>query len=164
MAQPADSVVARLVHERGDWLLRCAYLLTRSRDAALDLTQDTLARAWTARERVEAADHPDRYVLRIMLNLHRTTSRRSRLREVELLEAQGLAAAADPVAAVDEQHRIAHGLALLSDRQRSVLVLRYWADFDDAAIADVIGCRRATVRSLAARGMAALKSHLEAAE
>jgi RNA polymerase sigma factor (sigma-70 family) len=45
----------------------------------------------------------------------------------------------------------------LSPRQRVVIVLRYWADYDDAEIAEVLGCRRATVRSLAARGLAVIR-------
>ena len=32
----------------------------------------------------------------------------------------------------------------------AVVVLRYWANFSDRRIADMLGCRKATVRSLAA--------------
>jgi DNA-directed RNA polymerase specialized sigma24 family protein len=39
-----------------------------------------------------------------------------------------------------------------------VLVLRYYEDLDDSEIAELLGCRKSTVRSLAARGLAALRS------
>lgn len=39
-----------------------------------------------------------------------------------------------------------------------MLVLRHWADLDDSTIARIVGCRRATVRSLAARGLVGLRS------
>ena len=39
----------------------------------------------------------------------------------------------------------------LPDRQRLVVRLRYWEGFSEAEIADVLGCRPGTVKSLAAR-------------
>jgi RNA polymerase sigma factor (sigma-70 family) len=54
-------------------------------------------------------------------------------------------------------HDIEAAIRQLSPRQRAVIVLRYWADYDDVEIADVLGCRRATVRSLAARGLAVIR-------
>ncbi len=83
MTEP-DQALTALVEERGRWLVRCAYLLTRDRELALDLTQDTLVQAWRAWEKVSAADHPDRYLLRVMLNLHRSHHRRRRLPVVPL--------------------------------------------------------------------------------
>ena len=40
-----------------------------------------------------------------------------------------------------------------------MLVLRYYVDRRDAEIADALGCRQGTVRSLAARAFAALRAH-----
>lgn len=51
-------------------------------------------------------------------------------------------------------------LAHLSDDQRSAVVLRYWADWADAEIADALGCRTATVRSHLRRGLAGLRTNL----
>ena len=52
-------------------------------------------------------------------------------------------------------------LARLSDRQRTVIVLRYFSDMPDAQIAETLGARPATVRSLAHRAMAVLRKELE---
>jgi len=41
-------------------------------------------------------------------------------------------------------------------------VLRYWADWDEAAIAEALGCRRSTVRSHAKRGLDALRRAIDA--
>ena len=49
-------------------------------------------------------------------------------------------------------------LAELSERQRAVLVLRHYEQLTDAEIAEVSGCRQSTVRSLAMRGIAALRT------
>jgi len=43
-------------------------------------------------------------------------------------------------------------------RQRTALVLRYFEDLPDATIAELLRCRPATVRSLVARGLEALRT------
>jgi RNA polymerase sigma factor (sigma-70 family) len=45
----------------------------------------------------------------------------------------------------------------LSERQRAVLVLRYYEGLADREIAALLGCREASVRSLARRGLAAMR-------
>lgn len=49
-------------------------------------------------------------------------------------------------------------LAGLPHRQRVVLVMRYYLGHSDAEIAETLGCRRGTVRSLASRALADLRS------
>ena len=48
----------------------------------------------------------------------------------------------------------------LSDRQRTVLVLRYYEDLPDAEIAVFLGCSAATVRSVAARALTRIHHRL----
>jgi RNA polymerase sigma factor (sigma-70 family) len=57
-------------------------------------------------------------------------------------------------------HDIEVAIRQLSPRQRAGIVLRYWADYDDTEIAEVLGCRRTTVRSLAARGLTAIRQRV----
>ena len=45
----------------------------------------------------------------------------------------------------------------LPERQRAVLVLRYYEDLDDAAIAEILDCSAVTVRTHAMRGLATLR-------
>jgi DNA-directed RNA polymerase specialized sigma24 family protein len=49
-------------------------------------------------------------------------------------------------------------MAHLSQRQRTAIVLRFFHDLDDAAIAASIGCRPATVRSLISRALVAMRA------
>ena len=51
-------------------------------------------------------------------------------------------------------------LAGLSRRRREVLVLRYWLGLPEAEIAEVLGISPGTVKSTAARGIAALARQL----
>lgn len=45
----------------------------------------------------------------------------------------------------------------LPDRQRAVLVLRYYEDLDDATIAQILDCSPVTVRTHAMRALANLR-------
>jgi RNA polymerase sigma factor (sigma-70 family) len=48
----------------------------------------------------------------------------------------------------------------LPRQQRAVIVLRYYESLSDLEIAEVLGCRTATVRSNASRALAALRVEL----
>jgi RNA polymerase sigma factor (sigma-70 family) len=53
-------------------------------------------------------------------------------------------------------------LRALPTRQREVLVLRYYLDLSETEIADTMGISRGAVKSHASRGIAALRTSLEA--
>jgi RNA polymerase sigma factor (sigma-70 family) len=65
-------------------------------------------------------------------------------------------------------HAVAHAerdalrteLDKLPKRQRTVLVLRYYAGMSDVEIAEMLGCRPGTVRGYASRALAALRVEL----
>jgi RNA polymerase sigma factor (sigma-70 family) len=44
----------------------------------------------------------------------------------------------------------------LTERQREVLVLRYWSDMTEAQIAETLGLSRGTVKSTASRALVAV--------
>lgn len=61
------------------------------------------------------------------------------------------------VESVVDREWLWQALARLPDRPRIVLVLRYFNDLPDGQIAEILACPDSTVRSLAARGLAALR-------
>jgi len=132
-------------------LLRYAYMLTGSTHEAEDLVQDALLKV-LARPTRDIAAVPA-YLRKIILNDYRSRCRRRKL----LLPVPVLPPAFDDN--VVQKAAVWHVLHRLPPRQRAVLVLRYYEDLDDSDIATVLGCRRSTVRSLAARAFAALRTH-----
>lgn len=65
---------------------------------------------------------------------------------------------------VADRQQLTQALSRLSARQRTVLVLRYFEDLDDQATSEILGCSPATVRSIAARGLAKLRANMRAEE
>jgi len=143
---------------RGPALLRFAFLLSRDAHTAEDLVQSALADAYRHWRKVERADHPDAYVKRIVLNRYLGWRRRFWSGETPTEhppEARSSPDPADEVTTHDAMHRLLDGLP---PRSRAVLVLRYYEDLDDRAVAELMGITPSTVRSTAARALATLRA------
>ncbi len=145
-------------------LTRFAYLLTHDRHHAEDLVQSALLKAYRNWGRVMSAGHPDAYVRRIVVTTHVSWARRLRRPERPMAEvpdepAEGTSS--DPAECVSTRDTVRRGLAELPARHRTVLVLRHYAGYDDAAIADLLGCAEVTVRVYASKGAARLRAVLD---
>ena len=139
------------VASRGSALLRYAHLLAGNPHDAQDLLQSALAgtfRHWRA-----AASDPNAYTRRAILNAH-LSSRRTLLRPRRAAPAMP---APDPAQGVAERDAIWRALGSLPPRQRAVLVLRYFEDLDEAAIARVLGVSTGTVKSQASKALTSLR-------
>jgi RNA polymerase sigma-70 factor (sigma-E family) len=141
-------------------LLRYATMLTGERELAADLVQDVLVKVYRRWSRISDADHPDRYVLRMVTNgyLSWRHSRAARLIAAGDLPEQARPDdfASDHALREDMWQR----LARLPKRQRAVVVLRYYEQLADAEIADLLGCAQATVRAHAHKALTTLRSGL----
>lgn len=86
--------------------------------------------------------------------------RRRRGTELSYLDRTAQIMALDPpdVAQRDEIWRL---LLKLPPRQRAAVVLRYYEDLPDDAIADCLGCSKTAASSLLARALANLRSEFE---
>lgn len=147
------------VRARSGPLVGFAYLLCRDRHLAEDLVQEVLAKAYHRWDRIEA-ENPDAYLRKALVWANTSWWRRMSHRE-RPLDATPDAAGGDDFA---QRHAVRDELwALLGTlprRQRTVLVLRFFEDLDDARIAELMDCSAATVRVHAHRGLAALRDRL----
>jgi RNA polymerase sigma-70 factor (sigma-E family) len=152
-----DERFAAYVRERGEQHLRVAALLTGDWHTAQDLVQTSLVklyRAWPL------DGDPDAYLRRIIVNTHRSWWRARWRRETPHGELPEMVAVGD---FADERARgaqVRQALMSLPRRQRSVLVLRYFADLPEAEVASALGCSIGTVKTHAHRGLRALREIL----
>ncbi|WP_089158437.1 SigE family RNA polymerase sigma factor [Micromonospora sp. NBS 11-29] len=145
------------VDSRGPALLRLARLLTGDTHRAEDLTQDVLARAYVHWRRISRVDRPDVYVRRMLVNANHSWWRRRVNRELAVdtfAERPGRGELDGEAADRDAMWRL---IRTLPDRQRAVLVLRYYEDLDDTTIAQILDCSPVTVRTHAMRALAHLR-------
>jgi RNA polymerase sigma-70 factor (sigma-E family) len=143
-------------------LVRLARLLTDDEHRAEDLVQDVLARAYARWGRISRTDQPDAYVRRMLVNAHHSWWRRRSSRELSVAAVLDRAADVDEAAGVAERDALWRLVRDLPARQRTVIVLRYYEDLDDTAIAEILACSTGTVRTHAKRALTALRRRQEA--
>ncbi|MEU8950782.1 SigE family RNA polymerase sigma factor [Streptomyces sp. NPDC048489] len=146
----------------GAWprLVRTAHMLTGDFHDAEDLVQTTLAKVY-ARWRRIPDDDIDFYVRRSLVNNNLSRMRKRRVAQLLMPFVPERAHHHEPshADAVTQRATLHEALADLSDRQRAVLVLRYWEDLGEAETARLLGCSVGTVKTHARRGLEALRAH-----
>jgi len=149
-------------------LARTAWLLCGDAHLADELVQQALTRTYLKWATARQGD-PLAYARRVLANL-RIDLWRKRRREVltapaELPEGAGSRPAADRHADHHaDRDRLVRALATLSTRQRRIVVLRHLVGLTEREVAADLGVSVGTVKSTASRGLAQLRSVLEAAD
>lgn len=159
-APDRDAEFAAFMADRGDELLRTAWLLTGDPHRAEELTQEALVRTYVAWARAREGE-PLAYARRVLANLRVDTWRRRR-REV-LVAPEGLPerSLAGGQSVADDRDRLVRALAALTPRQRRIVVLRHYAGLSEAEVADDLGISVGAVKSMGSRALAALRSRME---
>ncbi|WP_018638644.1 SigE family RNA polymerase sigma factor [Parafrankia elaeagni] len=139
----------------GDRLLRTAILLTGNRHAAEDLLQGALERTYRRWE-AEKIILPEAYVRRVMVNAASRWRRARQIRE-ESLDAAAERVGVEGVPDLALRDQVLRALQELPKRQRAVVVLRYFDDLPEAAVAEILGCSVGSVKSHASRALARLR-------
>jgi RNA polymerase sigma factor (sigma-70 family) len=128
-----------------------AFLMMGSRAEAEDVVQDSFARVELRWNRLE---NPAGYLHRCVVNRSHDMLRRrrlerrfGRLRRDETSELQA-----------DE---LGDALAALPPKRRAAVVLRYFAGLPEREIAEVLGVRPGTVKSMLHRALAQLREEIE---
>ncbi|WP_392544021.1 SigE family RNA polymerase sigma factor [Oryzobacter telluris] len=154
----------RFVRARHASLFRSALLLTGNHHTAEDVVQATWVKVYASWPRVRRADRPVAYVHRMLANEVISARRRRSAHEVPTDRPGELAGAgtqAGPEDAVVDARFVFAALATLTERQRAVVVLRYYADLTEAEIADALGVAPGTVKGHARAALAALAAALQ---
>jgi len=151
------------VAARGAALVRFAILITGDDHRAEDMVQDALATAYLRWGTIRRTDNPDVYLRRIIVNASRSWWRRRSNRELPVPRTVEYSVAADHSTESAERDALWRLVTRLPHQQRAVIVLRYYEDLDDAAIARILDCAPVTVRTHALRAMERLRAQLVAA-
>jgi len=144
------------VAARSTALWRSAYLLTGDPHRAEDLLQTALVKAWRNWHKITHRQAVESYVRAAMVSTYTDWWRRRWNGEIATGELPETAAPSE-TARVEVRRDVLAALALLSRGQRAVVVLRYFDDLTEAQTAAVLGVSVGTVKSQAARALAALR-------
>lgn len=158
-----DADFTAFVAAQGARLLRLAELICGDPHRAADLTQTALERAYLRWHRIRS-DDPLAYVRRIIVNSYRDWWRLRRGREWSTGTVPEPAQAWDVADRHAQQDLMQAALWKLTRRERQVVVLRYYADLSEAAIAAELRIAPGTVKSSLSRALGRLRALPEFAE
>jgi RNA polymerase sigma-70 factor (sigma-E family) len=155
-----DSELSAFCEDEHPRLVGALSLYCGDRGVAEELAQDALARACRDWRRVRRLEAPGAWAHRVAINLansyfrRRAAERRAkrRLGDRERTQAPEL----DPATAIT----IRTAVASLPRRQRTALVLRYYADLSVRDVAEALGCPEGTVKTLTSKAIASLREEL----
>jgi len=154
--------LASLFRQHHADLVRLAVLLVRDQPTAEDVVQDVFARLHAKPGRAARSGEELAYIRAAVLNGCRSVLRRRSVarragRLLDVSDDWTASPSAEAQAIRAEDHRqVLTALAGLPSRRREVLVLRYFAGLSETEIAVTLGISAGTVKSAAARGLAAL--------
>jgi RNA polymerase sigma-70 factor (sigma-E family) len=156
-AEPAwESVVTRLVVERGPALQRYAYLLCGNPEDAADLVQDALVRTFGRLRNGFTVSSAEAYVRKTVLNAYLDGGRRRSLwRRIAHLEAAPELRESE-APATESRLDLLDELRRLSPRERACIVLRYYEDLKVDDVAEQLGISPGSVKRYLSDALAKL--------
>lgn len=161
---------ARLVDLHQAVAHRVAAAVLGSGEESDDVVQEAFVRAFTRLHQLD--DRPFRpWLVGIVANEARNRRRSRGRRDALVLRVAARAATAEDAAdpsvfaeAHDAQRRLAAAVALLPERDREVVALRYFAELSEAETAAALGCPAGTVKSRLSRALGRLRSEMSGEE
>jgi RNA polymerase sigma-70 factor (sigma-E family) len=140
--------------------IRLAYVLTGDRVLAEDLVQDAFVKLAGRLVHLRDPDAFDAYLRRTVVNLANSYFRRKRVERAYLRRSAAEPRADESAHNADRRDELWQDLQRLPSRQRTAIVLRIYEDLPERRVAEILGCRPGTVRSLVSRGLAELRIHV----
>lgn len=158
----ADEAVTSLYAAHYRALVRLSALLLRDTHEAEEVVQDAFVAMHGSWRRLRDPDKALAYLRQSVVNRSRSALRRRAVREKHAQATPQPGPSAEQQALLTESHvAIVAALRRLPERQREAIVLRYYGDLSEADTALTMGVSRGAVKSHTARGIAALRKHLE---
>jgi RNA polymerase sigma factor (sigma-70 family) len=133
--------------------VRLAFVISGDPTIAEDVAQESLARV---QARFDQLLDPWPYTRMVVVNGCRSWAR-VRAREAARFRLLG----PSPTECDQQVLELLGSIDRLPFRQKAVIVLRYYEDLSEQEIADALGCRPGTVKSLASRALARLATEVE---
>jgi RNA polymerase sigma factor (sigma-70 family) len=132
-------------------------LYTGDRHVAEELAQEALVRTCERWDEVEVMDSPLGWTHRVAFNLANSHFRRFGAERRARSRLQAIVNLPRPEVDATDAFALRAAIASLAEPQRSVLILRYYADLPIAEVAELLEMPESTVKTNARRGIARLR-------
>jgi RNA polymerase sigma-70 factor (sigma-E family) len=162
VADDRDRVLAAAYRAHYSQLVGLARLLLDDRGQAEEVVQEAFVRTYTGWKRVRSKEDPLPYLRSTVVNLARGGLRHRRVVRERRLDVVPDGESAEASFERDETYRALNdAVRALPERQRAVVVLRYFLECSTAECADALGISEGSVKTHLHRALAALSPRLE---
>ena len=161
-ATNADAAITELYGAHYRSLVRLATLLLHDISTAEEVVQDSFVALHAGLHRLRDSEKTLSYLRAAVVNRSRSVLRHRVVVDRNAPKpAPDMPSAEHGALALIERSSVVAALRSLPDRQREVVVLRFYGDLSEAQIAAAMGITRGAVKSHTSRAMASLRSVLE---
>lgn len=168
--ETATEGISQLYESHWTGVVRLCWLLLHDQQAAEDVAQDAYIATYRNWDRLREEEAAVAYLRRCAVNGARSVLRHLVVVRREIQAEAGRADAAGRLTSPSSDEaallrldgdQLMAALATLPDRQREVIVLRYYSDLSEAQIAEALDISPGSVKTHAYRGLRALRERME---
>lgn len=147
-----------LIHIYQDYLYRTAFVYMKNEDAALDVVQDCILKAYESIKNLRKPEYFKTWITRILINCANQYFNKNR-RIIHSDIPQEAEAAAD--ISIEERCDLYHAIDQLPERYRTVVILRYYNDLKISEIAEIMEIPEGSVKAYLYRAKRELRVYLK---
>ncbi len=151
-----------LINQKKSELYRMAYVYVQNENDAVEIYQQTIIRAFEGLPRLNDAKYFSTWIIRILINCSKTYIAKQRNIElVEPAEIENLKTISH--ANIEEHLDLWEALYQLDEKNKTVLLLRFYQDYSVRQIAAILQLPEGTVKTHIRRGLHTLRQQLKGA-
>ncbi|MCG3085344.1 sigma-70 family RNA polymerase sigma factor [Anoxybacillus sp. LAT_35] len=147
--------IQRAMDQYGNMVLRLAYVYMRNEHDAEDVFQDVFIKLYEHMGRIQSEEHMKAWLIRVTINVCKNKLKSFVYRKMDEYE-EGTHISID-----HDYFEVTSAVTSLPTKYREVVHLFYYEGYQTKEIAELLGKRESTVRSLLSRAREMLKNKLK---
>ncbi|NGP45692.1 sigma-70 family RNA polymerase sigma factor [Bacillaceae bacterium SIJ1] len=152
-----------LIHEHHHRLYRIAFSYVKNKEDALDIIQESVYKGYKSYHKVKQPEYEKTWITKIVMNSAIDFIKKNK--RVVPLEETVLENVASPTRdIVEDKLTVEEALDQLSEKQRAVVILRFFEDMKLAEIAEVLDAPVSTIKSLLYRALKQIEVDMKEAD
>lgn len=149
-----------LVDNNHDKLYRIAYSYVKDKENALEIVQESVYKGYISYHNVKNLEYEKTWITKIVINTAIDFIRKNK--KVVSMDTSFIENVADSgTDHIDEKLIVEHALKNLNEKQRAVIILKYFEDMKLDEIADILDVPISTVKSILYRTLKKMKVDLK---
>lgn len=152
-----------LTNDNHDKLYRIAYSYVKNKDDALDIIQEAVYKGYKSYHKVKQREYEKTWITKIVINTAIDFIKKNK--KVVCMDKSFIENAADfeinHFNNIDEKLAVEHALQNLNEKQRAVVILKYFEDMKLDEIADILNAPVSTIKSILYRTLEKMKIDLK---